>query len=98
MWTIAFGIVLGLAIWFWVMPLIGHILIQSKFWKVIGYILLFICIWAGLIGLIQGSSNPNVQWAAWLIIVPIIWVVKTWKSTWKKEKASERHADLDDEK
>ena len=77
MWTIAFGIVLGLMLWFWVMPLMALIVFSNRFWRGIWYVLLALCTWAGIIGLF----DPQLQWAVWFLLVPIIFFYKKYKST-----------------
>lgn len=79
-WTIAFGIVLGLIIWNWVLPLVGLVLIQSAFWRFVGKILFYLSTVIGIIALANYFFyGGNTDWGLWFLVPAGIKIFKSFK-------------------
>ena len=90
-WEIALGIVLGLIIWHWILPLIGVIMVQSAFWRIMGEILLYLSTAIGVVALINYFFyGGNTDWGLWFLVPIGIRIYNKYKKPKKLEKEREQ--------
>ncbi len=81
-WEIALGIVLGLIIWYWILPLMGIIITQPAFWKIIKELFLYLSTIVGIVTLINYFFyGGNTDWGVWFLIPVVVRVHNKYKKS-----------------